>query len=66
MSRMRYVSTQMGEGAFRILGLGASLANYGDIGEWIGAPSENVYNFHPNVRQNSIEIIFSSYDQTVR
>jgi hypothetical protein len=24
VSRMRYVSTQMGEGAFRILGLGAS------------------------------------------
>lgn len=37
-----------------------------DIGEWIGAPSENIFNFHPNVRQNSVEIVFSSYDQNLR
>ena len=49
-----------------MIGLAASIANYVDMGEWLGAPSENIFNFHPNVRQNSVEIIFSSYDQTIR
>jgi len=54
VSRMRYISSKLGEESFRIIGLAGSMANYLDVGEWIGAPHENIYNFHPNVRQNSI------------
>lgn len=48
------------------MGLAASMANYLDVGEWIGAPADHVFNFHPNVRQNSVEIVFSSFDQNIR
>lgn len=51
---------------FKLIGLSASVADYIDLGEWLGAPSDNIFNFHPNVRQNSVEIVFSSYDQAIR
>jgi pre-mRNA-splicing helicase BRR2 len=66
VSRMRYIANEMGDEAFKMIGLSASIANYLDIGEWMGAPSENIFNFHPNVRQNSVEIVFSSYEQSLR
>lgn len=51
---MRYIASQLGDNAYKIIGLAASMANYLDVGEWIGAPADNIYNFHPNVRQNSV------------
>jgi replicative superfamily II helicase len=39
VSRMRYVASQLGNDAFKMIGLSASIANYLDIGEWIGAPA---------------------------
>ena len=42
------------------------MADYEEMGEWIGAPSENIFNFHPSIKQNMVEIIFSSYDQHLR
>lgn len=69
VSRMRYIQSQSDEQStdgFRIIGIATSIADYLDVGEWLGAPSENIFNFHPNVRQNSVEIVFSSYDQTLR
>ena len=46
--------SEMGEKAFRIIGLSARVADYEEIGEWIGAPSDNIFNFHPNIRQNMV------------
>lgn len=56
----------MGDKGFRIIGLSTSVADYEEIGEWIGATTDNIFNFHPNIRQNMVEIIFSSYDQHFR
>jgi replicative superfamily II helicase len=46
LSRTRYVSAQT-DMPTRIVGLSVSLANARDIGEWLGAPASNVFNFSP-------------------
>ena len=51
---MRYVSSELSDKAFRIIGLSTSVADYEEIGEWIGAPSENIFNFHPSIKQNMV------------
>jgi len=51
ISRMRYISSQL-ETPFRIIGLSSPVANYMDIAEWIGAPVQHTFNFHPNIRPN--------------
>jgi pre-mRNA-splicing helicase BRR2 len=40
----------------RIVALSTSLANAKDIGEWIGATPQSLFNFHPNVRPVPLEI----------
>jgi pre-mRNA-splicing helicase BRR2 len=42
------------------------LADYREVAEWIGAPPENTLNFHSSVRPNSVEVVFNSYDQSIR
>jgi pre-mRNA-splicing helicase BRR2 len=58
-SRMRFINSQR-EGSdlskIRILGLGSSLANAKDVGDWLGCPSAHVYNFHPSNRPNPLQI----------
>lgn len=49
VSRARYVASQL-ERHVRIIGLGSSLANARDVGDWIGASPQNVFNFAPSVR----------------
>ncbi|KAJ3086392.1 DEIH-box ATPase, partial [Quaeritorhiza haematococci] len=61
VSRMRYISAQT-ENKIRIVALGASLANARDLGEWIGATSHSIYNFHPNVRPVPLEIHIQGYN----
>lgn len=36
------------------------------MAEWIGAPPENTFNFHPSVRPNSVEVVFHTFDQPFR
>ncbi|KAI8916143.1 Sec63 Brl domain-containing protein [Gorgonomyces haynaldii] len=61
VSRMRYIAVQT-EHPIRILCLGASLANARDVGDWIGAPSSNIFNFHPSVRPIPLEIHIQGYN----
>ena len=61
VSRMRYISVQT-ENKIRIVALGTSLANARDLGEWIGATSHSIYNFHPSVRPVPLEIHIQSYN----
>ena len=68
ISRMRYISgqkQQMGsDQGMRIVGLGASMANARDIGEWMGVSSKSLFNFSPKVRPLPLEIYFQSFDQS--
>jgi hypothetical protein len=49
VSRTRYVSQQTGVPT-RIVACSVSLANARDLGDWIGASSQNVFNFSPSAR----------------
>lgn len=55
VSRMRYIASQQ-ENKIRIVALSTSLANAKDLGEWIGATSHGLFNFHPTVRPVPLEI----------
>lgn len=46
ISRTRFVSSQTGINT-RIVGCAVSLANARDLGDWIGASAQNVFNFAP-------------------
>ncbi|KAJ3095037.1 DEIH-box ATPase [Phlyctochytrium planicorne] len=61
VSRMRYIETQT-ESKIRIVALGASLANARDLGEWIGAGNQSIFNFHPNVRPVPLEIHIQGFN----
>eukprot|EP00281_Chroomonas_sp_CCMP1168_P020883 CAMPEP_0206228716 /NCGR_PEP_ID=MMETSP0047_2-20121206/9314_1 /ASSEMBLY_ACC=CAM_ASM_000192 /TAXON_ID=195065 /ORGANISM="Chroomonas mesostigmatica_cf, Strain CCMP1168" /LENGTH=2146 /DNA_ID=CAMNT_0053651971 /DNA_START=50 /DNA_END=6487 /DNA_ORIENTATION=+ len=60
-SRMRYISSQT-ENKTRIVALCASIANAKDVGDWIGASSHSLYNFHPNVRPIPLQIHIQGID----
>ncbi|KAL0083538.1 Sec63 Brl domain-containing protein [Phycomyces blakesleeanus] len=61
VSRMRYIASQT-QKTIRIVALSTSLANAKDLGEWIGAPSQAIFNFHPSVRPVPLEIHIQSYN----
>lgn len=54
-SRMRYISSQI-EKSIRIVALSSSLANSKDVAQWLGVSTNNVFNFHPNVRPVPMEL----------
>eukprot|EP00850_Spirogloea_muscicola_P009705 SM000055S18239 [mRNA] locus=s55:210526:220744:+ [translate_table: standard] len=60
-SRMRYMDSQI-ENKVRIVGLSTSLANAKDLGEWIGASSQGLFNFPPGVRPVPLEIHIQGVD----
>mmetsp|Transcript_62196 Transcript_62196/g.148187 ORF Transcript_62196/g.148187 Transcript_62196/m.148187 type:complete len:2144 (+) Transcript_62196:214-6645(+) len=60
-SRMRYMASQIPKKT-RIVALSASVANAKDLGEWIGASTHSLYNFHPNVRPVPLEIHIQGFD----
>jgi pre-mRNA-splicing helicase BRR2 len=61
VSRMRYISVQV-QMPIRIVALAASLANAKDVGEWIGAGSNGLFNFSPNVRTVPLEMVIQGFD----
>ena len=63
VSRMRYIKSQL-QSNLRIVGLSASVANAKDLGEWIGAPSNCVFNFHPASRPVPLEIRVTGFDHS--
>lgn len=68
ISRMRFISTQKQQKEdspqLRMIGLGASLANAREVGEWMGVSSKGLFNFSPKVRPIPLEIYFHSFDQS--
>ncbi|KAG5462684.1 MAG: Sec63 Brl domain-containing protein, partial [Olpidium bornovanus] len=61
VSRMRYIASQT-ENKIRIVALSASLSNARDVGEWIGAPQQHTFNFHPMVRPVPLEVHIQGYN----
>lgn len=60
-SRMRYISGQL-ENKIRMVGLCTSLANAKDLGEWIGAGQNSLFNFPPGVRPVPLDIHIQGVD----
>lgn len=61
VSRTRYVSQQTGKPT-RIVACSVSLANARDLGDWIGASSQNVFNFSPSARPLPLEVHLQSFN----
>jgi pre-mRNA-splicing helicase BRR2 len=64
ISRMRYIGSERPDQPIRILGLGASIANAREVGEWMGVSEKSLFNFSPKVRPTPLEIYFQSFDQS--
>ena len=60
-SRMRFISSRL-EKPMRILALSVPLANARDLGEWIGAKPQAIFNFLPNARPVPLEVRIQSID----
>ena len=61
-SRIRYIAHQT-EQKIRTIGLGYSIANAKDVGNWIGVSQNQVFNFHPRSRPIPLEIHVQLFDQ---
>jgi pre-mRNA-splicing helicase BRR2 len=62
-SRMRYMSSQI-ERKVRIVALSSSVANAKDLGQWLGATTHGLFNFHPNVRPVPLELHIQGFNIT--
>ncbi|KAL7418739.1 Pre-mRNA-splicing helicase BRR2 [Cryptotrichosporon argae] len=61
VSRTRYASQQTGVNT-RIIACAVSLANARDLGDWIGAASQTVFNFAPSARPLPLEVHLQSFN----
>jgi len=71
ISRMRYIgntkkssSSSESDNTIRMVGLGASIANAREVGEWMGVSEKSLFNFSPKVRPTPLEIFFQSFEQS--
>eukprot|EP00977_Amphora_coffeiformis_P011173 scaffold2671_cov167-Amphora_coffeaeformis.AAC.11 len=68
ISRARYMAGQLSEddgpAPFRVVGLGVSIANARDVGEWMGVSTKSIFNFSPKARPFPVEIYFQSFEQS--
>lgn len=60
ISRMRYMAAQL-DNPLRTVALSVPLANGKDLGAWIGAKSQMVFNFSPSDRMHPMEIHLQSF-----
>ncbi|KAK9476419.1 Sec63 Brl domain-containing protein [Lipomyces japonicus] len=60
LSRMRYIAAQT-ESSLRIVALSVCLSNGRDLGEWIGASNNSIFNFAPKDRPFPVEIHLQGY-----
>lgn len=60
VSRMHYIAVQT-ENPVRIIALSVPLSNARDIGEWIGADKNTIFNFSPGSRPVPLEIHIQSF-----
>ena len=58
---MRYISSQI-ERKIRIVALSSSVANAKDLGQWLGASTHGLFNFHPNVRPVPMELHIQGFN----
>jgi pre-mRNA-splicing helicase BRR2 len=61
LSRTRYVAEQSGVST-RIVCFSVSLANARDLGEWMGATSQTIFNFSPGARPLPMEVHLQSFN----
>ncbi|ORY24132.1 putative Pre-mRNA splicing factor [Naematelia encephala] len=61
VSRTRYVSQQTGTKT-RIVACSVSLSNARDLGDWIGASSQTIFNFSPSARPLPLEVHLQSFN----
>lgn len=61
VSRTRYVAAQT-ENKTRIVAFGVSLANARDLGEWMGATAQTIFNFSPGARPSPMEVHIQSFN----
>jgi pre-mRNA-splicing helicase BRR2 len=62
VSRTRYVTAQSKISKTRIVALGCPLANARDLGNWIGANSQAIFNFAPGSRPLPLEVHIQSFN----
>ncbi|OQO00368.1 hypothetical protein B0A48_13716 [Cryoendolithus antarcticus] len=60
ISRAQAIGVQL-ENGLRIVGLSVSLSNARDLGEWIGATKQTIYNFSPAVRPIPLSLHLQSF-----
>lgn len=65
VSRMRMVAAQT-ERQIRFFGLGLSIADYKEVGEWLGVNPSLCFNFSPTARPCPVQILIQSFDNTHR
>jgi pre-mRNA-splicing helicase BRR2 len=69
-TRMRFMSMQLKKASkneessnpIRIVALSTSLLNAKDLGDWIGATSHSLFNFHPDTRPVELKIVMQGFD----
>lgn len=69
-TRMRFMSIQLKKAAksdsegnpIRIVALSTSLLNAKDLGDWVGASSHGLFNFHPDTRPVELKIVMQGFD----
>lgn len=61
LSRARYIASQL-ERKVRIIALSACIANAKDVGDWLGVPTANVFNFNTDVRSLPIDVHIFGFD----
>ena len=61
VSRTRFVSEQTGNKT-RIVACAVSLSNAKDLGDWIGASSQTIFNFAPSARPLPLEVHLQSFN----
>ncbi|GAA96884.1 uncharacterized protein L969DRAFT_17737 [Mixia osmundae IAM 14324] len=61
VSRTRLIGAQT-EHKTRIIGFGASLGNARDLGEWMGANSQTIFNFSPGARPLPLQVHLQSFN----
>jgi pre-mRNA-splicing helicase BRR2 len=62
VSRTRYVTAQSEISKTRIVALGCPLANARDLGDWIGANSQAIFNSAPGSRPLPLEVHIQSFN----
>ena len=69
ISRTRFMSNELSSRdpeapRIRIVGLGSSIANARDVGDWMGVQSKSLFNFSPKARPSPLEIYFQAFEQS--